>query len=545
MNTKNLLLLVFVMAVTTTVKSQWQDISNAQLGDFFYVKFISPEHGWASVIGGNVEGLLRTTDGGLTWTKILDHQPGMFNWIYSFDFQNDSVGYAASARGLTCFRTLNGGHTWDTVACGSSCGPSPYTAMVTIKVFDIGIGYAGGCQEFYRSIDSLKSWPMLSYIPSATVDPPSFRFVFISKDTIVAYGGTETLLIGEWTGTIQCYKSTDGGLTWGFSFVDTLQLPHAAAFGNNSVGYAFTGIWRDPGLLGAHYKTHKTTNAGETWVQIPATLDTGGILVSDAYFSNPNEGFIVGGGVAHTSDGALTWHIVPNISGTKMSWPDSLHGWIFGNSGRIYRTTTGGALPIQLVSFNGTHIGGTRVRLDWRTASEVRNYGFIAMRRRESETTFTDISPLIPGHGTTGEPHDYSWTDENASVGRNFYKLRQIDLDGTNHFSETIQVDVVTSVGEQTVPNDFALYQNYPNPFNPLTTVKFDLPTESKVRLAVYDILGRKITDLASGDYPAGYHSFIWNAKDVASGVYFARFTATDANGNLRFTKVTKLMLMK
>ncbi|MBX2992690.1 MAG: hypothetical protein KF749_16165 [Bacteroidetes bacterium] len=54
------------------------------------------------------QGLLRTTDGGMTWTRILDHQPGTFNWIYSFDFLDDSIGFAASVRGQKCFRTLNG-----------------------------------------------------------------------------------------------------------------------------------------------------------------------------------------------------------------------------------------------------------------------------------------------------------------------------------------------------------------------------------------------------------------------------------------------------
>ncbi|MEO8169093.1 MAG: T9SS type A sorting domain-containing protein, partial [bacterium] len=91
----------------------------------------------------------------------------------------------------------------------------------------------------------------------------------------------------------------------------------------------------------------------------------------------------------------------------------------------------------------------------------------------------------------------------------------------------------------------YVLHQNYPNPFNPSTTVNFDLPEPATVSLVVYDVLGRKVTDLVNGSKEAGYHSATWNAKDVSSGVYFARFTATDGSGNIKLSKVNKLLLAK
>ncbi|MBX2991122.1 MAG: T9SS type A sorting domain-containing protein [Bacteroidetes bacterium] len=114
-------------------------------------------------------------------------------------------------------------------------------------------------------------------------------------------------------------------------------------------------------------------------------------------------------------------------------------------------------------------------------------------------------------------------------------------------------VDEAASLAKQlahaTAPNGlpevFAVHPNYPNPFNPSTTIKYDLPEAAQVSLVVYDLLGRKVTELVSGPKSEGYHSAMWDASAVASGVYFARFTATDMSGGVRLNKVSKLVLTK
>jgi hypothetical protein len=98
------------------------------------------------------------------------------------------------------------------------------------------------------------------------------------------------------------------------------------------------------------------------------------------------------------------------------------------------------------------------------------------------------------------------------------------------------------------IPRAFTLHQNYPNPFNPSTTLNFDLPEPSHVSLVVYDVLGRKVVELANRSFDAGYQSATWNASSVASGVYFARFTAIPqggTSGTVRISKVSKLILAK
>lgn len=89
------------------------------------------------------------------------------------------------------------------------------------------------------------------------------------------------------------------------------------------------------------------------------------------------------------------------------------------------------------------------------------------------------------------------------------------------------------------LPQTFALSQNYPNPFNPSTVIRYQLPENSMVDLRVFDMLGREVANLVSGQVEAGYHQVQFNAGDLASGVYIYRLQA----GDNVFTK--KLTLIK
>jgi hypothetical protein len=87
----------------------------------------------------------------------------------------------------------------------------------------------------------------------------------------------------------------------------------------------------------------------------------------------------------------------------------------------------------------------------------------------------------------------------------------------------------VTSIAESApnfMPKGFALEQNYPNPFNPWTVVCAEWPVASEVKLVVYDIVGREVATLADGQFPAGRHTFTFDATGLASGVYTYRLTA-------------------
>jgi hypothetical protein len=94
-------------------------------------------------------------------------------------------------------------------------------------------------------------------------------------------------------------------------------------------------------------------------------------------------------------------------------------------------------------------------------------------------------------------------------------------------------------------PLEYRLEQNFPNPFNPTTTIRYQLPQESKVSLVVYDILGREVRSLADEVKPAGFFEAAFDASALASGVYICRMEAEATAGKQRYVQVTKLVMMK
>jgi len=119
---------------------------------------------------------------------------------------------------------------------------------------------------------------------------------------------------------------------------------------------------------------------------------------------------------------------------------------------------------------------------------------------------------------------------------------------------DTLSLEVVSGIADNEtadIPRDFYLKQNYPNPFNPTTTIAFGLKTAAHVELEVYNILGQRITRLASGNMTAGVHELRWNGRNdngvpLNSGIYFYQLRVTDPKGNrLLFQKQGKMVLIK
>jgi glucose/arabinose dehydrogenase len=103
----------------------------------------------------------------------------------------------------------------------------------------------------------------------------------------------------------------------------------------------------------------------------------------------------------------------------------------------------------------------------------------------------------------------------------------------------------VTSVGEGNKPTDYSLEQNYPNPFNPATIIKFNLPEDSEVTIRIYDTLGKEIDSIITGIQQKGSYQKIWNAKSLASGVYYVKMNAKSLTSDKTFSNVVKMLYLK
>ncbi len=119
------------------------------------------------------------------------------------------------------------------------------------------------------------------------------------------------------------------------------------------------------------------------------------------------------------------------------------------------------------------------------------------------------------------------------------HQVAQITVPVTFHVGATGIEDAVAAL-----PTEFVLHQNFPNPFNPTTEIKFDLPSNSYVRLDIFNVLGQKVKTVIDNEMEAGFKSVTWDGSDdrginVASGVYFYKLNA----GEHVFTK--KMMMLK
>jgi hypothetical protein len=197
-----------------------------------------------------------------------------------------------------------------------------------------------------------------------------------------------------------------------------------------------------------------------------------------------------------------------------------------------------GHLPVELVAFSGLY-RNDNIMLNWKTATETNNYGF-HIEKRAAGDVWTSIG-FVAGNGTTSSERFYSFRDEKPAM-TNVYRLRQIDRDGTEHISHSIEVAGADP--------SFTLLQNYPNPFNPSTTLAFSCEQPSTVTLSVYAIDGRLVRTLAAGETrDAGTHAYFWDGNDdagspVASGLYLYRLTA-EHGGSSVFSSSRTMTLVR
>ncbi|GEM_PF-3485846 len=335
---------------------------------------------------------------------------------------------------------------------------------------------------------------------------------------------------------------------------------------------SFTG--KNSLSLGAWYHVAVSYNGSTESIYINGVLDssrsgTGNIPTSPqaediaigTYYGFGTHGYFLNGQM----DELRIWNVGRSQSEIQQTMNDTLTGsepglvgyWRFnegsgtttvdasgnGNTGTLVNNptwVTSGALPIQLASFNAFVLTQTRVSLQWRTLSELNNFGFEIQRRQSVQPEFQTLpNSFVPGHGTTNVPQYYSFLDATVFAGSWQYRLKQIDLDGTVYYTDPIQVNVVTSVNSNSTPTKFSLDQNYPNPFNPSTVIKYGLPKGVHVTLSLFNTLGQRVHVLVDEFRQAGYQEAKLDAGSLASGIYFYRIEAGD------YIKTKKLVLLR
>jgi len=107
--------------------------------------------------------------------------------------------------------------------------------------------------------------------------------------------------------------------------------------------------------------------------------------------------------------------------------------------------------------------------------------------------------------------------------------------------------ELVTGINDkdETLPGAFALHENYPNPFNPSTTITYNIPEVSHVKITVYNLLGEKVEDLINLPHKSGIHQINFDSKNLSSGIYFYEMKASGVKNSSSYHDVKKMMLIK
>ena len=193
------------------------------------------------------------------------------------------------------------------------------------------------------------------------------------------------------------------------------------------------------------------------------------------------------------------------------------------------------SIPVELTSFTGSIIDGN-VLLNWTTATELNNSGFEVQKGNHTSTSLSmtewESIGFVQGKGTSTEAHNYSFVDENPAEGKYFYRLKQIDFDGSFEYSNVIEV-----INNMIL--DFTLEQNFPNPFNPTTKLSWQSPISSHQTLIIYDVIGNEVTTLVDEFRQASKYELNFDASGLSSGIYFYKLSAG------KFVETKKMILIK
>lgn len=359
---------------------------------------------------------------------------------------------------------------------------------------------------------------------------------WLSSDAYIQFFDS---LYGYRTGSgLPFFRTTDGGETWELVSWYGYMVTFSMQFLTKNIGW----ISIDGPVLTT--SVIKTTNGGEDW------FDNITFQCSDLStylsFVDTLRGWVVqwtcisgGTEIWNTSDGGTTWNLQFIYSPPfyfdprEIFFVDSLHGWVIGDDGIVLHTSTGGVVPVELISFTA-EVLDDKVQLCWTTATETNNQGFEVQRSEVGShpplAEEWEAIGFVVGNGTTTKIKYYSFVDENVSTGVYKYRLKQIDFDGTFSFSDVAEVEL------NHILEEFRLYQNYPNPFNPETFINYQIKDNGFVSLKVYDLIGKEVANLVNQVQPPGQYSVSFDGNNLPSGIYICSLRVNKFVQNMKMT---------
>jgi len=506
-----------------TIGENWTVQTSGTTSALYSVSTVDANVAWAGGLGGV---MIRTTNGGTNWTVVTSPRAVDVYNVKAIDANKCLVTTSGTAD-TKIHLTTNGGTSWTDV----------YTQaggfINVLEMFDANNGYAqgdpvGGNWTLLKTTNGGASW---------------------SSAVTLAQTGTEAGWNNSWswvgttgwfgTNNLRVYKTTDGGATW-TNYATTVLNSYSVAFGSAAKG--FTGS--------AAGTANISTNGGVNWVA-NTTPATGNILGAttvgaDEYW------FTSGNNVYYSSNHGTNWGT--GYAGTAALYDVNIKGlgganavgYAVGTSGGVVKYFRGVIAPsITVTAPNGGEewYRDSTYSILWTTENFTGNvnillsidgglnYSYIIASNVSNSGSYTWKVPLsLPSAGST------------LSCKVKIESYTSSTLFDVSNGSFIIRPPV--GVEDELSPTSFALTQNYPNPFNPSTTIEYQVPQRSFVKIAIFNSLGQLIKTLIEEESAIGRYSIIWDGTNVAcnsvpSGTYFYQIRA----GNFFDTK--KMVLLR
>ncbi len=608
------------------------------------IRFFNENHGWLLTDCGyqkyyddpvnNSGKLYETRDKGDTWTETVI---GPVGCLIKMCFPDSLSGFILSEEttGYYLIRTLNGGVTWTKTMLPILSNADPNSLFF--------LSAKHGWYGEYVTIDGGNTWDVGITTLSADEFINNIYFYGVSTGWIITRYEIYRQELEVWNFNYRILYTTDGGENWVVQKENLFEEISEIHFIDEQYGW----------LCGKNGTLYKTENSGQEWLRITrgnpwnlydidfvnettgwAVGNEGTILATKnggqtwlrqesnvinslktVDFIDENNGWAagdVGGGIIlHTNNSGDSWEVQLNDKQKSLRdifFVDLLHGWAVGNKGLILKTETGGiswtlqtSNTIETLAevyftdlhhgwacgYLGTMLSTTNGGVTWQHKSldagflrtlqfTDRNHGWcsdgdeasfcyttdggITWQRLPDENYCYDIygfqsfffinnnigwgGGFLGGDIATTIDGGMSWQFQERINAFSINDLYFIDenngwaITGNSILHYKDNSTLITSHNSVHKPkvNNFRVF---PNPFNSATTLYYELDRSQEISIQIYDILGKQITTLYQGRMEQGQHKTTWNAENIPSGIYFVTIIGQD------FKQTIKCMMVK
>lgn len=333
--------------------------------------------------------------------------------------------------------------------------------------------------------------------PTGTSNNDCANFTQVCASTPVASNSTGPGILAEGCGGASCPAGGENYSNWfavsiaasgtfGFTIVPTV--------GTDDYDYAVYGPTASCGTLGASIRCSDAGLTGNTGLSA-AAVDVSEDVNGDRFTAEI------------TAAAGDVYYIMVD------EWTPTGAGYNLNFTGTASISCT--PLPVELITLNAKYQQENKsVYIDWKTASETNN-DYFTIERSLDGVVWEQID-VIDGHGTTSQQHSYVSIDHNPYPGEiNYYRLKQVDLDGAFKIFNTVAIFINDPVSQFSI---------YPNPANENATIEFNIPYENECIINIYDftakqILSHKFTSVK------GKNLIPLDLKGFSTGIYFVTFS--------------------